>query len=182
MRKVEVVPYDPTWPRIFRAEASLLSATLGAELIRVHHIGSTSVPGLPAKPIIDMLAEVRNIEKLDSLNEKMIASGYTPRGEYGIPGRRYFFKGSEEKHSHHLHAFQAGSAEIARHLRFRDYLRSHPQEAQQYAGLKQSLAAKFPNDIDAYVQGKDAFIKEVDSRAATWSQSDAYFSRRAGKS
>jgi GrpB-like predicted nucleotidyltransferase (UPF0157 family) len=176
MRSVEVIPYDPAWPHLFEAEAELLTRILGADLVRVHHIGSTSVPGLQAKPVIDMLAEVRNIENIDNLNEKMIVSGYTPRGEYGIPGRRYFFKGSEERHSHHLHAFQTGNGEIARHLLFRDYLCAHPQEARRYASLKESLAARFPGDIEAYMDGKDAFIKEVDSKAVMWSQSSDHFS------
>jgi GrpB-like predicted nucleotidyltransferase (UPF0157 family) len=171
MRKVEVVPYDTNWPLMYAAEANLLSAIFGEELVRIHHIGSTSVPGLKAKPIIDMLAEVRDIKKIGSLNPTMIATGYTPMGEYGIPGRRYFFKSLEEKHSHHLHAFQIGNAEVARHLLFCDYLRSHPDEAHKYASLKESLAARFPTDIEAYMDGKDAFIKEVDSKAAAWSLS-----------
>ena len=154
---------------MYAAEANLLSAIFGEELVRIHHIGSTAVPGLRSKPVIDMLAEVSDIENIDSLNPAMMATGYTPMGEYGIPGRRYFFKGSEEKHSHHLHAFQTGNAEVARHLLFRDYLRSHPQEARQYASLKESLAARFPDDIDAYMLGKDAFIKELDRKAAAWS-------------
>jgi len=173
MRKVEVVPYNPAWPFLFEAEAELLSVIFGAELVHIHHIGSTSIPGLQAKPIIDMLAEVRDIEKIDSLNSDMIAVGYTPKGEYGIPGRRYFFKGSEEKHSHHLHAFQSGNTEVARHLLFRDYLRSHQQEVRQYASLKVSLAARFPGDIEAYMQGKDAFIKETDRLAALWCKTQA---------
>lgn len=181
MRKVEVVPYDADWPLIYEVEARLLSATLGAELVRLHHIGSTSVPGLQAKPVIDMLAEVRNIEALDSLNERMTSAGYTPMGEYGIAGRRYFFKGSEEKHSHHLHAFAEGHTDIARHLLFRDYLRSHPEETHKYASLKESLAARFPTDIEAYMQGKDTFIKELDSKAAMWSSSIGHFSAGAEK-
>ena len=181
MRKVEVVPYDPSWPLLFEAEAKLLSAILGSEMMRLHHIGSTAVPGLPAKPIIDMLAEVRNIEALDGLNDRMTSAGYTPMGEYGIAGRRYYFKGSEEKHTHHLHAFQNGHAEVARHLLFRDYLRSHPQEAREYASLKESLAARFPTDIEAYMDGKDAFIKELDRKAAIWSSSSGHFSDGAEK-
>ena len=176
MRKVEVVPYETNWPLMYAAEANLLSAVFGEELVRIHHIGSTSVPCLQSKPIIDMLAEVRDIQKIECLNPAMIATGYTPMGEYGIPGRRYFFKGSEERHSYHLHAFQTGHAEVARHLLFRDYLRSHLQEAMQYASLKESLAARFPNDIDAYMQGKDAFIKEVDRKAAAWSLSRSHLS------
>ncbi|RJO60590.1 MAG: GrpB family protein [Dehalococcoidia bacterium] len=171
MRKVEVVPYDPAWPRSFEAETKLLADILGAELVSIHHIGSTSVPGLQAKPIIDMLAEVCNIEALDGLNERMTSVGYTPMGEYGIAGRRYFFKGSLDSHTYHLHAFAEGHPEVARHLLFRDYLRSHPQEARRYASLKESLATKFPGDTEAYAQGKDAFIKEIDRKAAAWSLS-----------
>ena len=169
MRKVEVVPYDPAWPLLFEAEAKLLTRMLEREMVRIHHIGSTSVPGLPAKPIIDMLAEVHNIKALDGMNERMTSAGYTPMGEYGIAGRRYFFKGSLDLHTHHMHAFQEGHPEIARHLLFRNYLRSHPEEAREYACLKESLAARFPTDIEAYMDGKDTFIKELDRRAAVWS-------------
>jgi GrpB-like predicted nucleotidyltransferase (UPF0157 family) len=174
VRKVEVLPYNYKWPLLYATEAKLITHILGTEMVGIHHIGSTSVPGLQAKPIIDILAEVRDIEKLDELNAGMTMAGYTPRGEYGIPGRRYFFKGSEEMHSHHLHAFQAGHAEISRHLFFRDYLRSHPEEARQYASLKESLAVRFPCDIEAYMNGKDVFIKELDRRAAAWSISGSH--------
>jgi GrpB-like predicted nucleotidyltransferase (UPF0157 family) len=166
VRKVEVIAYDSRWPLLYRVEAERLIKILDGELMRLHHIGSTSVPGLAAKPLIDMLAEVRDIEKLDGLNERMMAAGYTPKGEYGITGRRYFFKGSAERHTHHLHAFQEGNAEIVRHLLFRDFLRSHPAEAQAYGDLKLSLASRFTADIESYMDGKDAFIKDIDRQAA----------------
>jgi GrpB-like predicted nucleotidyltransferase (UPF0157 family) len=181
MRKIEVVAYDAGWPVIYKKEANLIGVILGDELIRIHHIGSTSVPGLAAKPVIDMLAEVRSIEALDSFDQQMALQNYTTRGEYGIPGRRYYFKGTEEMHSHHLHAFQAGHPEIARHLLFRDYLRVHPDEAREYAGLKTSLAVKFTYDINSYMDGKDAFIKELDRRALIWSQSEDYPSGSSDK-
>jgi GrpB-like predicted nucleotidyltransferase (UPF0157 family) len=181
MRKVEIEPYDNNWPLLYASEAEFLARVLGVEMVRIHHIGSTSVPGLQAKPIIDMLAEVHSIEKIDSLNTQMMASGYTPMGEYGIAGRRYYYKGSEEKHSHHLHAFQSGNMEVVRHLLFRDYLRSHTQEARKYANLKESLSAKFPHDIEAYMDGKDAFIKDLDSKASAWSTSGKEPSDRSPK-
>lgn len=168
MRKVEVVPYSAEWPSLYEAEAEVIAAIMGDELVRIHHIGSTAVPGLHAKPIIDMLAEVCDIGSLDKLNGPMIAAGYTPMGEYGIAGRRYYFKGSEKQHTHHLHAFQAGCREVERHLLFRDYLRAHPAEAAKYARIKEALAARFPADIDAYMQGKDAFIKELERKAYAW--------------
>lgn len=168
MRRVEVTAYNPDWPALYAAEAGVLAGLLGEELVRTHHIGSTSVPELRAKPIIDILAEVRDVERLDSLDGRMAAAGYTPMGEYGICGRRYYFKGTPELHTHHLHAFTEGHPEIRRHLLFRDYLREHPDAAREYAALKDSLAARFPTDIEAYVAGKDAFIRELDRRAAQW--------------
>jgi len=165
-RRVEVVPYNPQWPHRYKSEAELLAGTLSQELIIVHHIGSTAIPGMSAKPIIDILAEVRSIEHIDSFNPAMLKLGYMPKGEYGIPGRRFFIKGTEDERSCHLHVFQTSNPEIARHLRFRDYMIAHPAKAAEYASLKEYLASRFPNDIDGYMQGKDAFIKEID-RIAT---------------
>jgi GrpB-like predicted nucleotidyltransferase (UPF0157 family) len=117
-----------------------------------------------------MLAAVRDLEKLDSLNGRMTSEGYLPRGEYGIPGRRYFFKGTGDKHTFHLHAFQNGDPQIERHFLFRDYLRSHHAAAEEYAQLKEILAARFPRDVNAYTAGKDDFIKSIDKKAAAWSK------------
>jgi GrpB-like predicted nucleotidyltransferase (UPF0157 family) len=89
------------------------------------------------------------------------------KGEFGIPGRRFFYKGSDRR-SHHLHIFQEGSPEIDRHLRFRDFMISHPKEAAEYAQLKRGLASRFRSDIDSYCHGKDAFIKEIDAKAEAW--------------
>lgn len=168
MRKVEVVPYNPGWPRMFEDEADRLRPVLESKLLRLHHIGSTSVPGLAAKPIIDILAEVEDITKLDNLNEHMIAAGYTPKGEFGISGRRYFFKGNDERHTVHIHAFEVGHTEIRRHLLFRDYLRAQPDTAKRYAERKRSLAEHFPYDVEGYTDGKDDFIHEVDRLALAW--------------
>ena len=170
MRKVEVVSYNPDWPAMFDKEAGNIRPVLGAELVRLHHMGSTSVPGLAAKPIIEILAEVEDIHRLDRLNELMIAAGYTPKGEYGIAGRRYFYKGTDETHYFHIHAFEQGHTEVTRYLLFRDYLRSHPGAAQQYADLKRSLAKQFPCDVEGYTDAKDPFIKDVDLKAARWSR------------
>jgi GrpB-like predicted nucleotidyltransferase (UPF0157 family) len=90
-------------------------------------------------------------------------------GEYGIPGRRYFRKDDPEGvRTHHVHAFQAGSDEVVRHLAFRNYLRAHPADAQRYSELKRKLAREHPREMDAYMDGKDGFIKEMDRRAAAW--------------
>ena len=99
----------------------------------------------------------------------MESRGYEGKGEYGIPGRRYFRKDNREGvRTHHVHAFEAGSAEAERHLAFRDYMLAHPSEAQRYSELKRRLAEEHPQSMDGYIDGKDGFIKEIDRRAARW--------------
>lgn len=168
MRSIVVVPYDPTWPEQFRRAAAEIAAVFGQELISIHHIGSTSIPGLRAKPIIDIMPVVRHIEQVEAFNSAMIELGYEPRGEYGIPGRRYFVKGSDTQHLHHVHTYEPDNPEVARHLDFRDYLVAQPERARQYADLKVALAGQFPHDIFGYMAGKDAFIKETIRQAQTW--------------
>lgn len=165
---VNVVPYDPAWPRMFQQESGVLSSALGSEMVAIHHIGSTAIPGISAKPIIDVLVDVADIEKIDRLNPEMERLGYVPHGEFGIPGRRYLTKDCGSTRTHHVHIFQTGDPEIARHLAFRDYLIAQPDEAQAYSRVKEELARQFPNDRDAYQDGKDAFIKEMDRRAGEW--------------
>lgn len=167
-RTVVIVPYDPNWVRTFQAEADEIRRILGQEVVAVHHIGSTSVPNLSAKPIVDLLVVVRDIEKIDAFNEMMSRLGYLAKGENGIPGRRYFIKGDEVHRTHHIHIFQTGHPDIERHLNFRDYLIAHPEEAQAYGRLKQELARRFPTDIDSYIAGKDEFVKEIDRKAQAW--------------
>lgn len=164
-RQVEVVPYDQAWPRLFEAEAASLAALLGDELVSIHHIGSTSVPGLLAKPIVDILPVVRDIERIDALNDLLLAAGYVPKGENGIPGRRFFTKDVVGVRRVHVHAFAAGHPEIARHLDFVAFLRAHPADAQAYADLKRDLARRFPNDTVGYTEAKSEFIRAVDARA-----------------
>jgi GrpB-like predicted nucleotidyltransferase (UPF0157 family) len=167
MRNIAVVEYSPEWPELFAAESERLAGALGSNLVEAHHIGSTSVPQLAAKPVIDILAVVRSLDELDAQNEAMIRLGYGPKGEFGIPGRRFFSKGPDDARTHHVHAFEPGHEEVAAHLRFRDYLRAHPKEARRYAELKKALAARHRNDIEAYIEGKAPFIHEILAKAAT---------------
>jgi len=164
LRIVEVVEYDPSWPALFDAECTLLRHTLEGVAIAIHHIGSTAVPGLAAKPIIDMLMEVTDLQALDALSDRMMSIGYIPRGEYGIPGRRYFQKGGDNR-THHLHAFAAGDSNLLRHLAFRDYLRAHPEASADYGKLKKALANVCENDLERYCDGKDAFVKRLEAMA-----------------
>ena len=159
-------------------------AIFGQEIVAIHHIGSTAIPTVKAKPIVDMLVEVRDIEKIDDFNATMSGLGYLPRGEYGIAGRRYFIKGDEIYRTHHIHVYQTGHPDIARHLDFRDYLIAHPEEAQAYSRLKEELAGRYPMDVASYVAGKDGLIKELDRRAKAWRehQSEGCDNERRSKS
>jgi len=167
--KVEVVPYDPTWRDAFVEEAKDITAALGGAIretiptgiAAIHHIGSTAIPGIYAKPIIDILVEVNDLAQVDARNAAMEALGYEAMGEFGISGRRFFRKHSSTGvRTHHVHIFEQGSSESDRHLAFRDYMIAHPDEAQQYSQLKRSLANTYPDDRESYMDGKDSFIKE----------------------
>lgn len=166
-RTIEVVDYDPRWPEAFAAEARALSAALAEPLVRVHHIGSTAVPGLKAKPVIDILLEVRSVGDLDACEPAMRQLDYVPMGEHGIPGRRFFLKGPEFR-THHVHAFRAGSPEVRRHLAFRDYLVAHPATARDYEALKAACAASCGHDNDTYCDGKNDFVSTHEKKALEW--------------
>jgi len=164
MRTIDIVAYDPAWPAMFQAERRHLRQALGDSACHIHHIGSTAVAGLAAKPIIDILLEVTGLASLDEDQSAMEEIGYECMGEFGIPGRRYFRKGGENR-SHHIHAFARGDSNIARHLAFRDYLRKHADVAAEYAQLKMRLARECDNDIGRYCQGKDLYVKRVERLA-----------------
>lgn len=134
-------------------------------MVAIEHIGSTAIPGIKAKPIIDILLVVRDIERVDAKNNAMQNLGYEALGEYGIPGRRYFRKRKGEEDTHHVHTFQEGNPEVQRHVLFRDYLRAHADEAQAYTRLKERLAEQFQHDIDVYTEGKSGFIQRIDQLA-----------------
>ena len=125
-RVIEVVPYDPQWIARFEEEANLLRPVFGEEVVAIHHIGSTSIPGMTAKPIIDILLEVRDIDCIDAFNAAMGRLGYEARGEYGLPRRRYFPKTVNGQRTVHVHTWERGDDEIKRHLAFRDFMIAHP--------------------------------------------------------
>ncbi len=141
LRKICVVSHDALWPERFAAESAALAAAFGGRATEIQHVGSTSVPGLPAKPIIDILVVTDDIGQVDSLNPALIVLGYEPQGEYGIPGRRFFTKGGDVKRSHHVHVFQQDHPEVSAMLDFRDYLRAHPRQAAEYGRLKEETGA-----------------------------------------
>jgi len=166
-RVLEVLDYDPAWVARFAREQKLLAKALGDVALKIHHIGSTSVPALAAKPVIDILMEVSALDALDDKNGAMVSLGYVVKGEYGIAGRRYYQKGGNNR-SHHLHAFEKGDETLTRHLAFRDYLVAHPHIARQYGALKQELIAAGYNTSESYMQGKNDFILHHEKLALNW--------------
>lgn len=156
-RVITVVPYNPTWPTLFAEEAKKIANALGKNMITIHHIGSTSVPGLAAKPIIDIMPVVKDILAVDNRVGAMAALGYTVKGEYGIPFRRFFSKDNVN-----VHVFEEGNSDIHRHIKFAEYLKTHPDFLQAYAELKIKNAKDYPNDIVAYCNAKDSLIQEIE--------------------
>ncbi|WP_274654445.1 GrpB family protein [Paenibacillus humicola] len=167
-RTWEVVPWVSNWARMYEKEADMLRAIFGGELEAIHHIGSTSVPAVGwAKPIIDILVVVRNINAVEGYHDKMRNAGYRPRGENGISGRSYFTKG-ETPRTHHVHVFQTGNESIRRHLHFKAFLMEHPEEAAAYGRLKQEILAAYPHT--EYQQEKEKRMRPFVEKALNWGQ------------
>jgi GrpB-like predicted nucleotidyltransferase (UPF0157 family) len=166
-RKVEVVPHNPNWRFLFEIESNQIAIALGENAIAIHHIGSTSIKTIYAKPIIDILVEVNSITQVDKQNSSMQVLSYQCMGEFGIKDRRFFLKDNTTGvRIHHVHVFEADSPQAKRHLAFRDYLNTYLEDAQSYSILKRSLAEKYPNDIEGYMNGKHDLIQEIDRKAA----------------
>lgn len=165
---VTITPYNPEWPQMFEREAKQIKLILGSNCVCVYHIGSTSIEGLDAKPIIDIMPVVKSINRVDWVAAEFTKIGYEYMGEFGITGRRYLRKGGDER-THQVHIFaQSDKENIERHLAFRDYLRVHEEIKNAYAALKRKLARQYPYDIDGYCEGKDEFVKRVEEKALIW--------------
>jgi len=178
-REVRVVPYDPQWKTQYKLERDRITAVLEKEIVSIHHIGSTSIPSMSAKPIIDLLLEVKDITKIDDYNSEMIKLGYEPRGELGIPGRRYFSREEpQDVRTHHIHSFQSGDIGLVRHLAFRDYMIAHPDDAKVYSELKIVLARRFQKDIDGYISGKHLYMEKMEKVALEWYRSLEKYDKR----
>jgi GrpB-like predicted nucleotidyltransferase (UPF0157 family) len=158
---VEVVDYDPTWPGEFERLKSQLDAALGDDVIQVEHVGSTAVPGLAAKPVVDLYAVVEDVDRATASLRRL---GYVPEGELGVPGRLGFAWPEGDKR-HHLYICTPDHVGLETVVRFRDYMRTHPQQACQYADLKRGLARRYRDDRDAYAAGKEPFIAAALERA-----------------
>ena len=160
--EVVVVPYDPRWPLLFEEASAQLSAALGPSIMAVHHVGSTAVPGLCAKPILDVLVSVPHFDHAKRLVTQLEVLGYEFRPEEEIPDRHYFRRPSGgELRTHHLSLAEPGSRHHRVTLAFRDALRGNAELAAAYARLKLALAERFPFDRPAYIEGKSAFVRQV---------------------
>ena len=161
---VVIVEYDALWPKMFAEEQARLLYALNGLDISVEHVGSTSVPLLASKPIIDIMVVVPDAPTGEKTIIPLTVLGYDYRGELGIPGRLYFAKGGPPR-SHHLHMYPYGHPETVRLLLFRDYLRANPNAVQKYAELKRALADKFRDDREAYTEAKSTYIKSIEAKA-----------------
>ncbi len=176
MSRLVMFDYDAEWPRMFQEEAARLSSVWGGQAVAIHHIGSTSVPGLRAKPIIDSMIIIKDDSKVHEFDDAMSSLGYRCRGECldagGTPGRFYYSKDTNGIRTHQAHVMQEGHFDIEQKLNFRDYLRAHSVVAEEYGGLKTKLIAENTKGIMEYIEGKDRFVRDCIDRAAAWKNTE----------
>jgi GrpB-like predicted nucleotidyltransferase (UPF0157 family) len=171
-REMIIVPYDKKWPKLYEDEKTLLTGIFGALILDVQHIGSTSIEGMWAKPIIDIMIVVDNIEAVDEFSGKMEASGYSAKGENGIPGRRYFQKLNPDKsgnHTHHVHIYQKWNRHVQDELMFRDFLKIDKEAFTEYLNVKKSASEKYRSSPVEYQDAKTPCITRIMAKA------EAYF-------
>lgn len=160
---IKIEPANPLWPRLFKEEKARLLAALGSRFVAIEHFGSTAVPALDAKPIIDMLGGVRSMAEADALLEPLCALGWDTSPEFNatLPDRRFLLRWPNGVRTHHLHLVVYGAAAWQERLQFRDRLRANPGLAQLYQQLKYELADKYRNDREAYTAAKSEFVARV---------------------
>jgi GrpB-like predicted nucleotidyltransferase (UPF0157 family) len=165
---IVIAEYSAAWPMMFEQEREVVREALGKLVVAIDHIGSTAIPGLPAKPIIDLLVGIRSLEEARAFAVKpLVQLGYVyiPEYEAWLPDELFFRKGVPGPWTHHVHVMEPGNPRWEDHLRFRDYLRAHAATAAAYADLKRTLAQRFGQDIGAYRDAKDDFVRDVLARA-----------------
>ncbi len=162
MSRIEVVPYNLQWPDIFDQEAALIKQAFGPNCSHIHHVGSTAIPGMPAKPIIDIIPVVQDIIQVDAAANAMADLGYEVKGEAGMLFRRFFLKRGSAFFN--VHVYEADAGEVDRLIKFRDWMRTHQQDADDYANLKVKLTSLYPEDILQYVMGKENLVARIDRK------------------
>jgi GrpB-like predicted nucleotidyltransferase (UPF0157 family) len=165
---VRIVEYDPAWPGMAEAEIVRIAAAVGEVAVRIDHVGSTAVPGLAAKPIVDLQLSVAEVDERSLYGEPLEGLGYLFAPDPASPDFHFFGLPAARPRTHHLHVCRAGSEDERRHLAVRDYLRAHPDEVVAYAELKRGLVARAPGDRLAYITGKDSYVAALELRALAW--------------
>jgi GrpB-like predicted nucleotidyltransferase (UPF0157 family) len=167
---VRTVEYDPGWAESAAEEMTRIAAAVGEAAVRIDHVGSTAVPGLAAKPIVDLQLSVAAIEARSLCVEPLEGLGYLFAPDPASPDFHFFGLPAARPRTHHLHVCAAGSEDERRHLAVRDFLRTHPEEVVAYAELKRQLVARAPGDRLDYIEGKHAYVAAVERRALAWSR------------
>jgi GrpB-like predicted nucleotidyltransferase (UPF0157 family) len=165
---VRIVEYDPAWPGMATAEIARIGATVGEAAVRIDHVGSTGVPGLAAKPIVDLQLSVADVDARSLYVEPLEGLGYLFAPDPASPDFHFFGLPAARPRTHHLHVCAAGSEDERRHLVVRDYLHAHPDEVSAYAELKRWLVASAPGDRLAYIEGKEEHVAAIEVRALAW--------------
>jgi GrpB-like predicted nucleotidyltransferase (UPF0157 family) len=167
--KVRLAVHDPAWASAFTIERNRLSKALADMHPRIEHIGSTSIPGIVAKPLLDIMVGIPDMAEHPRAVEPLVALGYEHKGEFGIPGRQFFVLGDAAHSTHHLHLEQYGGHFWRLNLVFRDHLRTSADARDRYAAEKRRLVAEFREEREKYTAGKDAIIREL-LREAGWEE------------
>lgn len=167
---VRIVDYDAAWPALADAELRRIKESVGGSAVRLEHVGSTAVPGLAAKPILDLLLCVDAMEPRERYVEPLERLGYLFAPAPESPGRHFFAKPPRRPRTHHLHVVEAGSEHEFRHVALRDLLRADADEAARYAALKRRVVARNPRDRLAYIEGKDGYVTALEERAVMWAR------------
>jgi GrpB-like predicted nucleotidyltransferase (UPF0157 family) len=168
---IVIAEYDPAWPQRFEAERARLQNAIGEWAVAIEHVGSTAVPGLAAKPIIDIGVALQDLADALKCITPLLELGYQCCGEFRIPGRTFFRKPTTEPipgqitdgvgRTHQIHMYQRDHEQFVWHIAFRDYMRSHPEDAAEYAALKRDVASHHGDDIEKYIEGKHDYIREI---------------------
>jgi GrpB-like predicted nucleotidyltransferase (UPF0157 family) len=167
---VRIVDHDSAWPVLAERELRRIKDAVGDVAVRLEHVGSTAVPGLAAKPIIDLQLSVGAIEPRERYVVPLAGLGYLFAPAPESPDYHFFARPPQRPRTHHLHVCETGSEHELRHVAVRDFLRSHPDEAARYAALKREVVARHPQDRLAYIEGKDEYVTALERRAVGWAR------------
>ncbi|MCE7742718.1 MAG: GrpB family protein [Candidatus Heimdallarchaeota archaeon] len=162
---VELKPYNPKWKDLFAQESKVIASAISDFLVDIQHMGSTAIPDIVAKPIIDIALAINSLENIEKIIAPLEKIGFIYRGEQGIPDRHLFVKGGEELRTHHLHVMFNEHYEWKKHMAFRDYLLANPEEAREYSELKKKLKQEYKDDRVAYTDSKTEFINGILEKA-----------------